>query len=739
VKRTSRRTVGSLLASVGALLLGACGGELVEAAPWAPPVDPPRCGSGSGDLPPGLVELAWDNGTGVSDISEQDWTVEGEVLREIAVNEGVRFDLQHPARIYGFAVQWSNLPDANEPAAEIFAGLYPDFGHNGFDFWPVPIWNGSRCRGDMDAGAWVDYALPSPITLDHPGLVYVAHRRDGVGQPTFLFDADQIGEGDCADFEDCHSVFNLPFVERDTYYNGISFPFPNDFMVRLYVRYLDDLQPEEAFFQRVEDELPVGSRHAFGDVDGDGDDDLLSGGRLLRNEGGAFVDVTEAAGLSGGCASGGVFGDYDNDGCPDLFCFSESARAGDRLWRGDCGGGFEETTVVAGIDDVQDYLLCDDDPEQVHQPSPAAAWFDLDADGWLDLFVPGFICWPDEAYYRDQVFHNNGDGTFTEWSGQHGFRLDALPSRGAAPIDVEQDGDVDLLVNNYRLLPNLFYLNLGGGDVREEAAQRDLAGHVDVHGGYSYYGHTIGVAWGDLDNDGDFDLVEANLAHPRFYGFSDKTRVLLNDGAGAFNDIAGDWSEPVSAAGLRYQETHSVPVLADFDHDGVLDLAISAVYDGRPTDFYWGRGDGSFVLDAYGAGIDVENGWGMAVADWDQDGDLDLAAKGALFENRRDDPGHWLQLRPVGTARCNRGAVGATVRVETGTATLVRHVQGGSGQGGQDSASLHFGLGEVESIESIEVDFPGAGTVTFAGPHSVDQRLWLLEDGTHYSGWSSPL
>jgi hypothetical protein len=296
---------------------------------------------------------------------------------------------------------------------------------------------------------------------------------------------------------------------------------------------------------------------------------------------------------------------------------------------------------------------------------------------------------------------------------------------------------VDLLVNNYTLHKNLLWLNNGDGSVTEAGASTGLAGTMSWVGA-AYYGHTIGAVWGDLDNDGDLDSVQANLAHPRFFDFSDKTQILLNDGSGVFEDIQGDWSFPAGEAGLRYSETHSVPVLADFDQDGTLDLSISAVYDGRPSDFYWGNGDGSFKLDNYHAGVTVKSGWGMAVSDVDHDGDPDLAATGVLFENTGNgvEMGHWLQVRAVGNVDSNMAAIGATVRVHSGDSQWTRHVSGGNGQGCQDSASLHFGLGETTEIESIVVDFPGGGTVNYEGPFDADQRLWVYEDGSLVEGWA---
>ena len=231
--------------------------------------------------------------------------------------------------------------------------------------------------------------------------------------------------------------------------------------------------------------------------------------------------------------------------------------------------------------------------------------------------------------------------------------------------------------------------------------------------------------------------MQANLAHPRFFAFSDKTQVLLQNADGVFEDNAGDWADLITDNGLRFQETHSVPVLADFDRDGALDLVITAVYDGRPTDFYWGNGDGTFRLDVLGAGITTENGWGVAVSDWDHDGDLDLAA-GSMFVNQIVSDGHWLSVRVVGNVSANRAAIGATVAVTAGGLTRLRHVNGGTGQGGQDSLYLHFGLGSATTVDSIVVELPGGRAVTYTGPYDADQRLWLMEDGTVATGWAPP-
>ncbi len=714
-----------------------------DEADTPPEVDPePACGTGDRVLPEGLVELAWDDGTAEGWLIDYDvnWNIDGAplVLSENAVTEAVRFELLHPARIHGFSVVWANLPPEADPNQKLLAGLNADFGHNGRDhFFEDPLWKGTRCVGDAASGEWVDYVFPTPIELP-PGLVFAGQRRNDIASPALAIDAsDTPPEWWVVDPFEGHSAIGLPNVGN--YHHEFSVDTKLDFMVRLHVEWLEEIEPEARLFQP--DAQTTGSRAAWGDYDSDGWDDLLANGTLLHNEGdGTFTSVSEAAGLTGQSLSGGVWGDYDNDGCLDLFAFAESTTAGDSLWRNNCDGTFTDVTVAAGIDDVQDYNLCEGAPEQEHAPSPAAAWWDYDADGLLDVVVVGFICWGDWTFYKDQLFHNEGDGTFTEVSTAAGLLDQAFSGRGASPIDHDRDGDVDLLINDYTLHRNLFYDNAGDGTVTERGVELGLAGHQDLvplQG--AYFGHTIGAAWGDLDSDGDFDVVQANLAHPRFFTFSDKTQVLLDDGTGHYVDAAGEWT-PGAANGLRYQETHSVPALADFDHDGNLDLIITAIYPGRPTDFYWGHGDGTFALDSYHAGLTITDGWGLAASDYDHDGDLDLAYKNLWTnEGAAADGTHWLQVRAVGNVASNRAAIGATVAVTAGGVTQLRHVQGGTGQGCQDSQSLHFGLAGADSVESIEVWFVGAAApTTFSGPWGADQRLWVFEDGTVTAGWAPP-
>ena len=697
-----------------------------------------------GALPPDLVTLQWDDDNGVATVADQDWAIAETPLATAVLHEQVRFDLEHPARIHGFSVQYGRVPEGDVP---LTAGLYADFGHNGFDMWHFdPVWQGDLCAQDVEPGQWVTFALPEPVEVAHPGLIYVGHKREGAQAPAWLFDTSLPGEecenlSDCCGvFTNCHSSWNLPELVNFTVNGQANYSFPGlslsvgyDYMVRLHLEYTDDVTPEEKVFQPVEG-LALGSRMSFADYDGDGDDDLLTGLKLLRNDGaGNFEDVTEQSGIAalGIGGSGGVFGDYDNDGCMDLYVFVESGTQSDSLLRNRCDGTFENATETSGISDLQEYNGCS--AEWTHTPSPAATWWDYDADGLLDLYVGGFICWDAGTYFTDKVWHNEGDGVFSEATGTMGFRdysARRLATRGTSAIDFDLDGDVDMLASTYRLHPNLFYRNNNNVSVSDAGEIHGLEGSPSQNGGATYFGHTIGVAWGDLNNDGRFDLIESNLAHPRFFDFSDKTRVLLYQLGGRYTDIQGDWSSPRSDTGLRYQETHSVPVLGDFDQDGNLDLAISAVYDGRPTDFYWGNGDGTFRLDSYHSGIEVPNGWGMAVSDIDGDGDLDLAAKGVLYVNTLAEKGNWLQIVVDGNAGSNRAAFGASVRLQAGWRSFIRHVGAGTGQGNQNSRVVHVGLGDAAEVDRIEVRFPGGEWMTFEGPIAAGRRVTVRQDGT---------
>jgi hypothetical protein len=691
---------------------------------------PPRCGSAGNEFSEGLTELFWDDDTvgsapyAARDLSmmQQPYNGSAEVAGQHEHWEAVRFELEHPATIHAIRVRATALGNLREDD-EWQLGLYGDFGNNGFDFdrWD-PLWEGSRCGEAIERDAWVTFALDEPIEVAEPGLIFVANHRQNLRSPGWVFSENR--SDDCSTWDDCHSAWNFPDLDANTY-NGPSFPLPFNYAVRLVVE-LHDRRPERASFTPLED-LNLSNRSAWADYDGDGYADVLVNGlKLYRNlANGTFEDVTEAAGLAGVSGSG-IWGDLDNDGCLDLVVFGDR----ERIFSGDCNAAFVERTDATGIDDRQNVISCRGEPNE-HASTMAVALFDYNGDGWLDVYLANGECWRDNrgSYYADKVYKGLGDWRFEDVSGQLGFASIGTYSRAIAPADYNRDGLTDLLVGNYRLQRNFLFESLGES-VRETGLRAGVAG--DMANGA--YGHGIGAVWSDINGDEYLDLVIANLAHPRFYHFSDRTKVLLGSESGRFEDVS-------EAAGIRYQETHSVPAMADFNQDGYVDLAITAVYPGRPTDLYFGGSDGRFENAIYGSGITTTGGWGAAVADVDNDGDADLALD-RLYLNDSADAGAWMQVRAVGNLGAggvNRSALGAQVRLEGGGRSFLRQVSGCNGQGGQDDLALHFGLGQVETLDRVSVLFPGLDEpVVIEGPIDASQRLWVFADGSHGFGWTQP-
>ena len=439
-----------------------------------------------------------------------------------------------------------------------------------------------------------------------------------------------------------------------------------------------------------------GDRVAWGDYDGDGWEDLLiSGAYLWRNKGdGTFEDVTASAGL-GRAANGGVWADIDNDGDLDFYAFVNSAspEARDMLWRNNGNGTFTEVAETAGR--IYDALRTE-----------AAAWGDYDMDGYVDLYVANYEPRGQRARGTpDALYRNSGDGLFTNVTEAAGMKLRRnWCGRGASWADFDNDGDLDLYVSNYRLARNLLWQNQGDGTFVDVAQARGVAGICNEP--HSYFGHTIGSAWGDFDNDGDLDLFCANLAHPGWYlRFSDKSMLYRSSGPPDWN-----FTNIRRAAGIGYEELHSNPTGGDFDADGDVDIFVTCVYQRGPSFLYENLGSNQFRDVAWYAGVRTSNRWGSACCDYDNDGDLDLAVCSwdeNVFTLHRND-GHsnsWLKVKLVGT-HCNRATIGARVTVKAGALTQTREVSGGTGTGCQDSLVQFFGFGTRSEPVAVEVRWP---------------------------------
>jgi hypothetical protein len=468
-----------------------------------------------------------------------------------------------------------------------------------------------------------------------------------------------------------------------------------------------DTAPQQRWFVRDVEGPALGGHVAFGDFDGDGSDDLLTGGRLYRNDGeGNFLDVTAEAGLVG-LQGQSLWGDFDNDGLRDIVSLGGTVV----LFRNNGDGTFTDVTQGSGL--------------ETNCNLQGVAWLDADNDGFLDLYAAcyGTVADP-EIPAHDYFFRNNGDGTFQDMTQALGL----TPSkpwhgRGVCVADYDADGDPDIYVGNYRLDPNLLWRNQGGLN-----GFQDVAYKSGTQGFYQWgaYGHAIGPSFGDLNGNGWFDLILPNLAHPRFMDFSDPTTVYLNQQDGTFTAL-----KPPSA-GIRYDETHSDSTLLDFDNDGHLDLYLSSVYVGRRGFLYRNLGTAKFTDITWEASILHLNGWGTASSDMDSDGHPDLAA-GAIYRNRGAGHSNWLQVSLEGGTLpgdhmgwSNRDAIGAEVRVTIPSRTLLRQLEGGKGVGCQNSSVLHFGLADHPDPVDIHIRWP-SGRQTHLQAVPSGQRVLVGE------------
>ncbi|MBU1706898.1 VCBS repeat-containing protein, partial [bacterium] len=452
-------------------------------------------------------------------------------------------------------------------------------------------------------------------------------------------------------------------------------------------------------FQDVTDEVGLDgyrqSRVAWGDFDNDGDDDLLlSGSVLLRNDDGVFIDITETAGITGG-ASGGVWGDYDNDGHLDFYAMG-GGECGDKLWHALADGTFDDATEQAG-------MMCDS------SSSEGAAWADANNDGFLDLYIANYEKSGSlGSGTPDILYVNQGDGTFRRETSQRGMTPpfdEPRCGRGVAWCDFDGDGDNDCHVSNYRLQENFLFQNNSRGEFINVAPELHLNGEEND----GWFGHTIGSEWGDFDNDGDFDLICANLAHPRYIEFSNKTMLYVNPGK-----TDSLWKDERAFRGIKFEETHSDPAWGDVDGDGYLDLYVTSIYENLRSFLYLNE-SGHFTDATYLAGVRTFNGWGCAFSDYDSDGDLDLivgSGSGVRLFRNETNPQGWLEIKLV-DVKGNRSAVGIILELAQGELLQLRQIQGGKGTTSQHSFVQYFGGLDVSKLSYLTLFIPGGRPQTY--------------------------
>jgi enediyne biosynthesis protein E4 len=476
----------------------------------------------------------------------------------------------------------------------------------------------------------------------------------------------------------------------------------------------------------------LGSGCAFLDYDRDGwQDILLINGRdwpghkkrrttlrLYHNNGnGTFTDVTARAGLDVEMYGMGVaVGDYNNDGFPDILitCVGQN-----RLFRNTGKGTFVDVTSISGFGKREGF-------------STSALWFDYDRDGLLDLFVCNYVKWSPEhdvfcsldgkhkSYctpeaYRGAtcwLFHNRGDGTFEDVTAASGIFDSSSKSLGVALFDDNHDGWPDLLVAN-DTQPNKLYRNQHNGTFKDSAVDAGLAFSSE---GKARAGMGIDVA--DFDNSGRPGVIITN--------FDNEMIGLYRLSGKSFEDIA-----PQSGVGIASRNSLGFGcAFLDVNLDGWLDFAVANghidetvrnirgnVGYAQPPQLFLNRGQGMFreVAAELGGNFDQPKvGRGLAYADFDRDGDLDLLlttnnGPAYLYRNDQVSGNHSIRFRLVGT-KSNRDGIGARVRLFAAGLTQERMVKGGSSYLSQSELPVTFGLEKRDRIERVVVDWPSGRT-----------------------------
>lgn len=475
--------------------------------------------------------------------------------------------------------------------------------------------------------------------------------------------------------------------------------------------------------KRVIETMPGGL--AVFDADGDGFVDVfLANGvdpvtgsksdprywnRLYRNAGdGTFTDVTERAGLRGsGYAMGAAAGDFDNDGHIDLFVPGVGTHT---LYRNQGDGTFEDVTRAAGIT----------------PPvwSVAAAWVDVDNDGRLDLLVVNYLDWaPDkERYCGDRarnvrvychprhytglpntLYRNRGDGTFEDISAVSGIGRHVGKGMSVAAVDLDEDGWADLVVTN-DTLPNFYFRNKGDGTFEEFGLMGGLA-----LPGFGRPVSSMGLDARDLTNDGRPDVIVTALSGETF-------PLFVNEGGGLFRDA----THQTGLATLTTARSGWGVVIADLDNDGSKDIATANSHVNDEVDKFEAsryRESNTVFMNRNGRFEDVSGSVGaeftrvvsahrgLVAADVDNDGRLDLLTtrlgEGVVLWRNTSQARRWLRVRLVGTVS-NRHGIGAVVRAAGQSNVMTSAI----GYASSRVEPVHFGLGALETIETVEVVWP---------------------------------
>jgi hypothetical protein len=506
------------------------------------------------------------------------------------------------------------------------------------------------------------------------------------------------------------------------------------------LKFVHDAGPTGSyFFPQI-----MGSGGALLDYDNDGRLDLY----LIQNAGpeaasknqlyhqeadGTFKNVSEGSGLDvAGYGMGAAVGDVNNDGLVDVF-LTEYGRS--RLFLNTGQGKFRDVTAAAGIDNPL--------------WGTSAAFLDFDRDGWLDLVIVNYVlydksisctsargrkgfCHP--STFRGSIsklYRNQGKSlvasqavAFSDVTVSSGLGRQSGPGLGVLCADFDGDGWVDIFIANDSK-PNHLWMNQRDGTFQEDAVGRGLAanrmGQPEAN---------MGVALGDVDSDGLFDIFVTHLTEETHTFWKQSPRGLFQD-----RTVAAGLASPL------WRGTGFGTVLADFDHDGALDAAIVNGRVSEPRtdippeterDFWNIYRERNQLFSSNGQGvfsdIAVSNPAfseqpgvhrGLLCGDLDNDGALDLvvtaiAGSARVFRNKAPQRGHWLMVRAIDPA-LRRDAIGTEITVVVEGRRLWRQANPGFGYLCSNDPRAHFGLGKAPSLESITVRWPDGSSEAFAG------------------------
>ncbi|HWP39133.1 MAG TPA: CRTAC1 family protein [Gemmatimonadales bacterium] len=528
------------------------------------------------------------------------------------------------------------------------------------------------------------------------------------------------------------------------------------------------------FWQQRTSQIPedMGSGVAWGDYNNDGwpdvflvnlagpitlsaDDVRRSPARcaLYHNNGdGTFTDVSERAGVDlRAFGMGAEWGDYDNDGWLDLVVSTYGENV---LYRNNGDGTFSDRTKAAGLAGKRGFWS-------------GVAWGDYDRDGWLDLYVTGYVKYSPLAALgasqqydaedpasinpnsfppeRNLLYHNDGDGTFTEVAARAGVLGERGKSLEAAWVDFDEDGWPDLYVAN-DVTDNQLFRNRGDGTFEDISHAARVAD----------YRSAMGLAVGDWDGDQDTDLfithwiAQENALYSNLRNHRSAKPELPGDGDGRSERPVVQFMDEADRYGLGQIALDFVgwgTFFFDSDNDGKLDLFVVNGHTFQRRDapealvpqtsqLFWNRGaaagfyDLSAVSGAYFGELHV--GRGAAFADYDNDGNLDVlvvnhGGPAVLLRNEGGYGNNWLKVKLEGH-RSNRSAIGAKLRLVVGDDVFVRQVGAQASYLSQNDLTEHFGLGTASGADSLVISWPSGKRQVLTGL-APNRTVRVAEEG----------